>query len=438
MQGLRSGPCTAVIENSRISSGLSRHKRNLVAANVRSAAGGFAAIAAVGFADGGYFERAWGFALLAFAAVVALVFLFREDVVVGPLEWISLAALGGLVCWTFASGAWGIDGTEAAREAERTLMYLGGLGMFLVLVDAASVAGLLAGVLGATVALCAYGLTDRFLGGPTRDPFEGLLLFEPVGYANALGILAALGLVLAAGALLWGQRRREVWGLAMAAAVILGVALALTSSRGAVLSLACGLLVLAIAYPRPSRRWGEWTALGAACAVVVFAWLGVASESGLGDRPAFWRAAVADARAHPVTGSGAGSFDDYWAVHRSRSVSVQDAHSLYLESFAELGPLGLILVLGVLVPPLVAGVLARSDPLVAVAAGGYSAFLVHLGLDWDWEMPVTTVAGLACGAALLAAARPVTRTLSMRERATGVAAALGLCMLALIVLLVWP
>jgi len=42
---------------------------------------------------------------------------------------------------------------------------------------------------------------------------------------------------------------------------------------------------------------------------------------------------------------------------------------------------------------------------VAAAAAGYSAYLVHAGLDWDWEYPVVTLAGLACGAALLIAAR---------------------------------
>jgi O-antigen ligase len=131
---------------------------------------------------------------------------------------------------------------------------------------------------------------------------------------------------------------------------------------------------------------------------------------GFGDRAPYWRAAASDAAAHPLLGSGAGSFDEYWYAHRTLDVSVQDAHSLYLELLAELGPLGLLLVLAVLVPPLAAAVTARSDPALAVAAGGYVAFLVHAGIDWDWEMPAATLAGLACGAALLAAARPAKRS----------------------------
>jgi peptidoglycan/LPS O-acetylase OafA/YrhL len=46
---------------------------------------------------------------------------------------------------------------------------------------------------------------------------------------------------------------------------------------------------------------------------------------------------------------------------------------------------------------------------VAAAAAGYVAFVLHAGIDWDWEMPATTLAGLFCGAALLAATRPQQR-----------------------------
>jgi O-antigen ligase len=411
----------------------------VVRADVRSAAIGFAAVAVLGFDDGGYFERSWGWAVLAFAALVALALLLREEVVVGPLEWVSLAALAALAAWMVVSSAWGIPGTEAAREAERTLVYLAGLGALLALVEANSVRGLLAGVLGATVALASYGLGDRVLGSPALDPFESSLLIEPLGYANALGILAAVGLVLAIGALV-SERRKRLVGVLVAAAVVLGVALALTSSRGAWLSLACGLVVLGIIYPRRAQLHAGrgWLVLGAAAGVAVAVWLALSPISGFGERPTYWRTALADSRAHPISGSGAGSFDDYWYAHRNREANVRDAHSLYLESLAELGPLGLLLVLGVLMPPLAAVAIARSEPAVAVAAGGYSAFLVHAGLDWDWEVPATTLAGLACGAALLASARPTSRPLSMRARGAGVAAALALCVLALIVVFAGP
>jgi hypothetical protein len=132
-------------------------------------------------------------------------------------------------------------------------------------------------------------------------------------------------------------------------------------------------------------------------------WLAV-SPPPLGDRPAYWRAALADTGRHPVLGSGAGSFDDFWLDNRLIAANVRDAHSLYLETLAELGPIGLALLLGALVPPLAVAMRSQTHDLVPTAAAAYSAFLVHAGLDWDWEIPATTLAGLACGAALLVSA----------------------------------
>jgi len=67
----------------------------------------------------------------------------------------------------------------------------------------------------------------------------------------------------------------------------------------------------------------------------------------------------------------------------------------------------MLLVLGVFAPPLVATVRSRRfDRAVPAAAAGLVAYLVHAGLDWDWEMPVTTLVGLACVAALLVGVRP--------------------------------
>jgi len=115
--------------------------------------------------------------------------------------------------------------------------------------------------------------------------------------------------------------------------------------------------------------------------------------------------AIEDATWHPLLGSGAGSFDDVWALHGTAALNVHDAHSLYLEVLAELGPVGLGLLGVALVAPLIAGVRARRQPLVPAVAAAYCAYLVHAGLDWDWEYPVVTLAGLACGAGLLVAAR---------------------------------
>jgi len=86
-------------------------------------------------------------------------------------------------------------------------------------------------------------------------------------------------------------------------------------------------------------------------------------------------------------------------------MKVKDAHGLYIETLAELGPVGLALLLVALLAPLVAALRARRQPLVPFAAGAYLAFLLHAGVDWDWEVAGITLTGLFCGAALLVAAR---------------------------------
>jgi O-antigen ligase len=259
----------------------------------------------------------------------------------------------------------------------------------------------LAGVLCGGLFLGVLALAERFASPRPPDPFQGTLLFGPVGYANALGILVAVSLVLAVGFLLEpvGPSARVAL---LAAAGVSAAALLLTSSRGAWLATVVGLLALGAlrARSRAGVAIGV-TALLGVCAVAAVA----APSISMGDRPAYWRAAASDASAHPLMGSGAGSFDDYWLVHRPIPAYVQDAHSLYLEAAAELGVVGLALLACALLVPLATAVAARRQAHVPVAAAAYITFLVHAGLDWDWEMPATTLAGLACAAALLGNAR---------------------------------
>ena len=118
-----------------------------------------------------------------------------------------------------------------------------------------------------------------------------------------------------------------------------------------------------------------------------------------------WNVAWKDYRENPVLGSGAGTFEHYWVEHRPSSTYFRDAHSLYLETLAELGPLGLALVAGAVAAMVASAVRVRGDPLAAGAFGAVVAFLVHAGVDWDWEMPAVTCTALACGAALVVLAR---------------------------------
>ena len=125
------------------------------------------------------------------------------------------------------------------------------------------------------------------------------------------------------------------------------------------------------------------------------------SVSGHG-RADYWRVALRMVERDPLLGDGAGGFERRWMQERPAAHNARDAHNLYLESLAELGPIGLGLILLALVIPLLAMVRARSTALGAALAAAYVAFLVHAAVDWDWELPALVLTALSCGVALLA------------------------------------
>ena len=101
-------------------------------------------------------------------------------------------------------------------------------------------------------------------------------------------------------------------------------------------------------------------------------------------------------RAQPLRGEGAGSFAGRWERSRSVELPMRDAHSLVLGTMTELGAVGLSLLAVFLASVAVAarrtrrrrGGLRRSTG--AAAAAAIATWLVHAGLDWDWEMPALT------------------------------------------------
>ncbi len=132
-----------------------------------------------------------------------------------------------------------------------------------------------------------------------------------------------------------------------------------------------------------------------------------------------WRVAVDSWEADIVHGTGAGTYQNEWNRHRDNNQDLVNAHSLYLETLSDLGLVGLVL-LAVCLAMVVAGVASRvkgSDR--AVGAGLLAAavaWLLHAGVDWDWQMPVITWwmfaaggLGLARGGKGRAAAFPIPR-----------------------------
>jgi O-antigen ligase len=390
----------------------------------------FAVLASMGVADGGLFPRSWRLGTFAFCAVASAALLARERVAVRRLEWGALAALAAYAAWITLSAEWGGN----RSDGERALLYVAAVFAVLVLVERASLPHLLGGALAGITVATAYGLAIYLFTSPPLDTFEGALFYQPIGYANALGIFVGIGVLLAAGLALaapdWPTR-----AVAIAPLVLLVPALLLTSSRGAWMAVVAGSVSLVLfrgrAVPKGLLGLIGLVAAGFAVAVVVVTDdLGrVVSEN----RLRYWEIAWSDFRDHPLLGSGSGTFGNYLLTHDLTAPFSRTAHSLYLQSLAELGPLGLVLVLAVVAGPLVALALARRrDPLVATAAAGYIAYVIHAGIDWDWEIPAVTLAGFFCGAALLVATRDGASPLTTRARMALAAAAIALAVFAVL------
>ena len=146
-----------------------------------------------------------------------------------------------------------------------------------------------------------------------------------------------------------------------------------------------------------------------------------------------WKVAVDAFRAAPFRGQGAGTYQVLWARDRESDFNVVDGHSLYLESLAELGVVGLALLSIALLT--LAGALAvrargPNRSLYAAILAAVLAWAVHAGVDWHWEMPAVTAWVFGLGG--LAIAAPAGGPSRSRGPAplTRIVAALGCLLLA--------
>jgi O-antigen ligase len=113
--------------------------------------------------------------------------------------------------------------------------------------------------------------------------------------------------------------------------------------------------------------------------------------SGAG-RHEFWRVAIDAFGENPVLGHGAGTYVFSWQQLRSIELPVHDAHSLYLEAFAELGAIGGLMVLALIGTLLWCAFSAwRAAPhpqreRYAALLAAMLAFAVGAAFDWFWEI----------------------------------------------------
>lgn len=162
-------------------------------------------------------------------------------------------------------------------------------------------------------------------------------------------------------------------------------------------------VVVAAVSVHPVRRFDQFKQPSATLAAPTqdFVQAHLVSASGSG-RWQFWQAAVAEYHTRPVIGRGAGSFGEWWTQHGTLAKSIQDAHSLYLETLGELGAVGLALLLATLIAGCLAVVRARRDrgagvtsPAAALGAA-LGAYFLAAGIDWMWELTVVTAVAIVC------------------------------------------
>jgi hypothetical protein len=468
---------------------------------------------AVAFASGGFFDTPRLVAgIVACALVLAAAVAAPRPVPAGLPGRLALGGLAGLTAWAAVSLAWAPLGGPAIDDVQRLVLYTASLTAAAAWLRGgrAAEAAEPALALGA-LAVVGHGLSERLL--PGLLDFEGSQsaegrLEQPVTYWNAMGALAALGLVLCTR--LAGSPGRPALLRAAAAAAVptLAAGLYLTFSRGALAALAAGLLVLlalasdqaqarAVAVgalagaptmalagvlpgvkqvdadgagdgalllggllvlglaagaaqlllagreqegqlslarldPRGLRAAAAALGLGLVVAAVLAAGSGDAgrgapagAEAGRlrsleSSRYDYWEVAVTSFAGRPLGGVGTAGFRAEWERERDLPESTRDAHSLYLETAAELGLVGFVLLGLLLAGVALAGRAAygRAPGLATGPAAALAAWALHAGFDWDWEMPAVTLPALALAGLLVVLSEDDPDARAKRRRAS--------------------
>jgi hypothetical protein len=181
------------------------------------------------------------------------------------------------------------------------------------------------------------------------------------------------------------------------------------SPRHAVVALVAALVcaaIVAVAAGAPaelSDRWDSFTRE-----------TGTSNEGGDPFDPSssrrykFWEEAVDANASSTLTGIGPGTFEFWWAREKQSGGFVRDAHSTFLETLAELGIVGLVLIGGFSAAVLITGVVRsfHASPELrlglAAATGGCAVFTGAAAGDWAWELGVLPVAYLVLAAVVVA------------------------------------
>jgi hypothetical protein len=454
---------------------------------------------ALAFFAGGYFDEARAWAGVGAWVGVLLAAVGGARLPRTRPAALALGALALLAAWTLLSILWAPVAGGAYHAGQIVFLYLGALLGSAMLFRDPSVR-LLEPVLAAgTLIVIGYGLSERLLPGLLQ--FSASLsaegrLEQPLTYWNAMGELAAIGVVLCVRMAGDATRARLLRSVAAAAVAPLGLALYITFSRGALFACLAGLVALvvlagrreqltavlrgalvgALAAASSASFQGVTTLIGTvskresdgAIALVLLALItvlgGVAQaissrrertgELGLprraplaaagviaaglalaivlgahensksvqslsngatrlaslqSNRYDYWRVALRAFGDSPLHGVGAGGWSVDWLRWRHVGEVAQDAHSLPIQTLAELGLVGIALLGAFLtgVAAAAARALRAAGPVVVGPIAVTVVYIVHSPLDWDWQMPALTLVAMVAAGAVLAQSDPI-------------------------------
>ena len=255
---------------------------------------------------------------------------------------------------------------------------------------------------------CAAGLVTLFILAPRREQLRSMAIVLMAGLVACLVAAPMHGFTSMSGSL----STRELEG-----AIVFAV-IALVAAAAAALQLreAARGPTGRIELPRRAPAIAVAViAVGLALAIVVGAKEGSTAKLSGGaarlgtlqsNRYDYWRVALKAFDAEPLRGVGAGGWAVWWLRDRNINAFAQDAHSLPLQTLAELGIVGIALLalfLGAMA--VIAGRAHRLAPTLAAGpAAAFATYVAHSPLDWDWEMPAVTLIAMILGGALIAIA----------------------------------
>src|SRR3954469_3521578 len=223
-------------------------------------------VPALGATQGGFQPDAWVWAgaIAAWGSAIALVVATSPGALRRAWPW--LAASVALLLWTLASILWSAHAAQSLLEARRTLLYVAVVLALLLLARRDAPRLLVPATHVAISGLLVYALARYLLSARRRDPFELYDLNQPLGYANAAGILAVLAILLALGLVAEATAAPLRIGAAATVPLLAGT-LVLTQSNASDLALGVGLAAVALLTPHLVRFLAALAVVGPAAAV---------------------------------------------------------------------------------------------------------------------------------------------------------------------------